>query len=128
MENKTLESGQKSSEVYEYTYDIIEKLKEIDAKYHLIEYLEQNYPWIPNYYSKLKFQAGGIVVDWIRNDQIGGFQYYKPDDEYEDIINNLIPKMIKRIAVEIIKGVNFFNVTMPVEIFDTKSFLEIIGQ
>jgi hypothetical protein len=36
--------------------------------------------------------------------------------------------MIKRIAVEIIKGVNFFNVTMPVEIFDTKSFLEIIGQ
>ncbi len=58
---------------------------------------------------------------------MGGFQYHKPGDPYEALIQNLIPKVIKRVAMEILKGENFFNVTMPVDIFDTKSFLQIIA-
>ena len=78
-------------------------------------------------FSKLKFTRPGIVDDWIRNDKIGGFQYHKPGDDYEEVIHNLIPKMIQRIAIEILKGENFFNVTMPVDIFDNKSFLQVIA-
>ena len=47
----------------------------------------------------LKSIRPGIVEDWIRNDKYGGFQYYKPDDDYEKIVENMIPKVIKRVVV-----------------------------
>ena len=44
-----------SKEVFEHTFNPEEKIKEIDQGSYLVDYLEAKYPWIPQYYSKLKF-------------------------------------------------------------------------
>ena len=100
---------------------------------HIIQILHHHYPQFPLNlppdsikYQEISPETGHYAIskDWSRAKE-GGLLFYNKKEL--DIQGKVLSYLIKRLGANLLQGKSVINISLPVVLFDTKSFLERIA-